>query len=165
MNISPNEIYYFLSTQTHEDVRKAYIQRVRDENDRRDSTRAWLAENGYIEIPSGQYDGRRLTDYGAPIYDIYERRYALDEASFNSWREQAIEAAKKQQGRVEVPPSGVEAMASFSCGCGGSIQKTGVCPSCTFGKAGYKFRYTCDSCDVDMLTNKDMDSHKWGEIS
>lgn len=108
-------------------------------------------------------DGRTvLTVNGATVAlkkEVHEARLreALDVA-------RAAFVKKQQPVEQETPAQRVkEEISTITCPqmtegrpCGGALNKKGVCPACISGQMGYRYRYSCESCGLDIVTKTEL---------
>lgn len=148
------DVFNFLNGLDFETVRTAFVMRSNAENDRKQYTRNFLSENGYAEVNCET----RFTEYGAPVYEIHGKKYARSEEAHTKAYEEAMSTARSRTEKRDTSTTAVESMASFTCpNCGGAVQKTSVCSQCDLGKSGYKYRYTCESCEFEVASKQSLD--------
>lgn len=133
-------------------VRSAYIARAKVESGQVKSIAAHMAEQGYEAIDAGG----AVTDDGREIVRVRGQSYALRPDVHAERLAAAFKAAKKAQPEPETKSVvGTESLSAIVCPkCGDSLQHTAVCPSCAAGKLGYRHRYTCVCCGVDLISKE-----------
>lgn len=159
MKTTVERLYDILSRYTATEVRSAYILRVKDENNRIDFSRNWLLSNGYEEVDAS--GSNLLLSDGRPVSRINGKAYALKIEEYVRRRDiMFAENEKRAKLAKETRQTGeaTEAIAGKLCKCGGSLYKTRMCTACQLGQLGYKYRYTCDSCEMDIASKEEFDT-------
>ena len=135
------------------DVKAAYIDRIKTENERVNEARSWLVSKGYVELSGNDQEtiisvgsDEYLPD-GRVVIRAQKKVWALPAEVHKKNIEQAIDAAQRNAEPTPV------AMEQASCPalidgqlCGGALSATPVCPKCALGKQGVAQILTCDVC-------------------
>lgn len=149
-------IYDFLARFQFYDVKEGYMLRYLEEKQRWDERDAWLIAHGYEEV----FDAgdKLLYHDGREVVRSNRRTFVLNAEEWTRRRELSLQLASNLNTATSADSrsSTVETLAESVCKCGGSINIASVCKACELGKLGYKFRYTCDSCDLDIVSKKEI---------
>ena len=135
------------------DVKAAYIDRIKTENERVNEARSWLVSKGYVELSGNDQEtiisvgsDEYLPD-GRVVIRAQKKVWALPAEVHKKNIEQAIDAAQRNAESTPV------AMEQASCPalidgqiCGGTLSATPVCPRCSLGKMGVQSVLECDVC-------------------
>lgn len=137
---------------TDEDVRHAYIVRMRDALGRKNKLIKQMEADGFEPVECSREimsDGRAVVRVGGQSWAQRQDVHAEQLAA-------AFEDAKKRQVEPEANSvAGTESLSAMTCPkCGDSLQHTIVCPKCAAGKLGYRHRYTCVCGGVDMVSKE-----------
>lgn len=152
-----------------EDARSLWIARARLEHGRASKVAESLVASGLV--PVGAYDGRNLLPDGRLVITVVDGvAYALTPEEHLRRREESTKRAQASPERAtgkDAPVEKGEGIAKAICPqmidgkpCGGMLNRSSVCPACENGKAGYRHRYTCESCGFDIVTRKGV--KEWG---
>ena len=136
-----------------DDVRRAYIARVRLEHGRIDSARGVMLATGHeaVDVPAHQL----LTDDGREVLRAHGKAWALRpeihaqrlaEAMEQARQRDAAQAAQQPQPAQPAPQPTVCTSLIDGQLCGGNLAMTPVCPNCALGKSGVAATLTCDVC-------------------
>lgn len=146
------KLIYAMATHSVDDVRRAYIIRMRDALGRKNRLSRKMEEDGFESVdadPGLMPDGRVAVAVGG-------RSWALRPEVHANQLAQAFDAAKQALQESETKSVvGTESLSAMTCPkCGDSLQHTIVCPKCSAGKLGYRHRYTCVCGGVDMVSKE-----------
>ena len=149
-------VYDFLVRFQFYDVKEGYMLRYLEEKQRWEDRDNWLVEHGYEEVfDAGE---KMLYSDGREVVRSNRRTFVLNADEWKRRRELSFQLASNKS--IDIPVEDkrgtVEALAESVCQCGGSINIASVCKACELGKLGYRFRYTCDSCDLDIVSKKEI---------
>ena len=154
MLIQKEKLLSYLDKLPIDQVRSAWIARIRVEHSRMSAVESWLIESGMERVDATGHnteDGREVLHVRGVAYalrkDVHAERIAL-----------AFEDAKKAQPKPESEIKsvvGTEALSVMICPkCGDTLQHSGVCPSCAAGRLGYRHRYSCVCGGVDLISKE-----------
>ena len=128
-----------------------------------DQIDTWAEAHGYVETDMPDAHGF-LAD-GRRVVVVDGRRFVMTLEAHNAAVNAAIAAkVEVEKARRAAQPKEVrESIAATTCPqmhkgkpCGGALNRKGVCPSCVTGKMGYRYRYTCESCGLDIVTKTEL---------
>ena len=163
-----DDIYFRLARLDAGSVRRLFARIEELHDGRIDEAREWLAGRGWMELdavpdiamaaPDGKTylpDGREIMSAQGKIWVLSPEEHARRIAA-------AVQNGHERiPDETERPKPPAEAMAVTTCPqiidgkvCGGSLQQSGICPRCELGRAGYVYRYTCESCGYDIATRE-----------
>lgn len=116
--------------------------------------------------PVDGWDGSVMTADGRPVVMVRDGvAYAPVAEEFAERVRDAIAEAEKREAdrRASQPKPVREGIAAATCPqmsggrpCGGTLNRSPVCPSCVTGRMGYRYRYTCESCGCDIVTREEL---------
>lgn len=136
-----------------DDVRRAYIARVRLEHGRIDSARGLMLANGFevVALPADQLltnDGREVLRAHGKAWALRPEIHAqrLAEAMKQARQRDAAQAAQQPQpAKPSSPPAICTSLIDGQL-CGGALIRVVVCPRCALGKSGVVATLTCSVC-------------------
>lgn len=139
-----------MAAATDDDVRAAYIIRMRDAMGRRERAMEDMAKAGFERVdvtPGLMPDGREAVRVGGASWAMRQDVHAkmLKEAFA------ASKKSKKSRNPAPEKSSPGEGLTSVLCpACSAVMAKEPVCPNCAKGKAGYKILCICTECGHEV---------------
>jgi hypothetical protein len=120
---------------------------------------AVLESSGWERVDAAP--GTQLTQDGRPVIWAHGQAWAMTREAWGSSMQKAqAEAAAKRPAQPKPVREGIAAATcpQMSGGrpCGGTLNRSPVCPSCVTGRMGYRYRYTCEICGCDIVTREEL---------
>jgi hypothetical protein len=146
-----------------DDVRAAYIARVREEHTRAASLQEQLHQLGFEkqEPEHGEIivNGTTYTQDGRVVLHAIGKKWVVSEDLHKERVRLSLAAVEQQDDSSQLAVTksvvGTESLSAMTCSkCSDALQHTAVCPACTAGKLGYRHRYSCLCGGTDILSKE-----------
>jgi hypothetical protein len=142
-------------------VKRAYILRIRREKQSAAESEQYLHDRGYEKV--GVEPSALLTPDGREVVRLFGEPWALRPEVHKARLEEAMRHEKMVNAAASKTGPVSEGISNIRCPqmvngtpCGAALNLKPVCRSCLTGKAGFRFRYSCESCGFDIVTKREL---------
>lgn len=137
-------------------VRTQYIKKVLFEKARITEGIKYFTSEGFDEVNVSET--AHVTQDGIQVIRAFGRTWAMKPEIHKRKLAEAFETAQKQKQEEKEEPrdiGGSEILSVFACPkCGDLLQRTNVCPKCSIGRLGYKYKYTCACGKTEFISKE-----------